>query len=301
MRPMTLMMNMIRTSHSCSNLDAISLVTDSEGPIKVNLIRDFMRIGMGSYHIDPSAWTILTKNRKGSDFAIAFITGTTLANVLDCGYPIYPPAYSHRNGVDEWSILLKFTKGSEGPAKYDARKIEEGHVTIHKKGVAHGGDQRTIKPYLYKAMILRLVQDHFDTLFSKDIANAISKIDNKNTFFEYLTEHLYHNKSIFNWGNEPIQDAYNRAIIQLSKLFSEAMNDTGTIDLNQFKLTSPVVALGLPTGIGLLLVESADSRHLISHDGFLSCKGLDYGGGVRKASKIIETFYQSIDPTQSKL
>ena len=255
------------------------------GPIvhKVNLIRNFERIDQIG-HKDPNIWLIL-KHSIDASFGIAFITGKSLVEVggSEENKITYPPAYFHLNGVHEKGEVVLFDNGSSGG--YDARKgFNDGDCLLHPAGVGHGGDKDIYKHFIIKAIIKYILE-----LGNKDM---MKNLINRNKYQRFINlDEKIRNMTIDKYIKKCIHLILIKMYMMIHRILNGMLKNINiAIDaiLNENNNDLDLQILGMPFGIGYLLVECRDS--IIPKPRYNSTFGeitpVSYGMGVDINDKI---------------
>lgn len=226
------------------------------GPLlhKVNLIRNFERIGTNTGHKDPNIWLILA-HRYDKSFGIAFITGKSFIKIDNTNKITYPPAYFHMNGVHEKGELVIFTNDTNG---YDARKgFGDGDCLLHVSGIGHGGDKNIYKYFINNAIIKHILEHKnrnkiIKQLISKDKYEKWMKLNDENKnervngYIKQMYSFEFENKYNDNENIEfNVQNNINMAM-------NVILNKNIKFNENNYQV------LGMPFGIGYLLAEFRD-------------------------------------------
>ena len=230
------------------------------GPIihKVNLIENFERIGSNKGHKDPNIWLIL-KHSFDKSFGIAFITGKSFIQINDGkdNDITYPPAYFHLNGVHEKGEVILFDNGTSGG--YDARKgFNDGDCLLHPAGVGHGGDKHIYKYFINKAIIKYILKNNnynnkiIKTLINRNKYIQFMKI-NKNDRDKRIENYIKNMYSFDFNGNEYNDDKNIEFNVKqgINHAIDNIINNNNNKGIN-------LQVLGMPFGIGYLLVECRD-------------------------------------------
>ena len=291
-------------------------------PHKVNLVSHFERIGTSIGHKDPNIWLIL-RHRFDASFGIAFITGESFIVLNNCNRLTYPPAYLHLNGVHELGELVKFESDSQ--FSYDARKSTsgEGQCLVHCAGVGHGGDAPVMKQYVLFAMIKYFLQNEI-ALERLSMAMKTGKNENENENvnaflrncksgnmeqkkrISEMIKYVYSiDNSEFKWDETKHKKLEDSVWFNMKKVISIIVNGgdgKNNSILNEKKLK--FAKLGMPFGIGYLLLESRDAPaipHCDENSNFRHTTDISYGVEVGDVVREANQFLSKVALSNSKL
>jgi len=252
-----------------------------QGPVlhKVNLVRNFERIGSSKGHKDPNIWLIL-QHSKDPLFGIAFITGTSLVEVggAENDAITYPPAYFHLNGVHEKGEVVLFENESGG---YDARKgFKDGDSLMHPAGIGHGGDREIYKLFAVKAIVQHILRRKVSALKAMDSAKyeqfmAMEEEQRRQRVNGFIAKS-------YALGFDPQYDHDQDIAFNVEKAAMRALD--AVLDLKvALNEKGQYHALGMPFGIGYLLVECKDAPKIVKPQfgsTFGRMQQVSYGLGV---------------------